>query len=91
MISLQEAFNKKESNGAGGGGAGDEPKKRIHVRSKDPSRIARQLEKSLKNGSSSKSSKGSKVRRSTNFIVVCLFLAKTQKVLSVSPQHSSRG
>ena len=57
----QEAFSKKENGG--GGGEGGEVKKRIHVRSKDPSRIARQLEKSLASGGSKqKSSKTKGVR-----------------------------
>lgn len=58
----QEAFNKKESGAAAAAAAagaegGGEVRKRIHVRSKDPSRIARQLEKNL-NGKQPKNYKG---------------------------------
>ena len=45
----QEAFNKRSGDGDGQGGA--DVKKRIHVRSKDPMRIARQMEKKMEGDS----------------------------------------
>lgn len=53
----QEAFNKRSGDGDGQGGS--DVKKRIHVRSKDPMRIARQMEKKLEGDSKKqRSSKG---------------------------------
>ena len=53
----QEAFNKRSGDGDGQGGS--DVKKRIHVRSKDPMRIARQMEKKLEgDGKKQRSSKG---------------------------------
>ncbi len=51
---FQEAFNRR---GDGGDPAAASDKKRIHVRSKDPLKIARQLEKKM-HGKQSKGSKG---------------------------------
>ena len=53
----QEAFSKRSGDGDGQGGS--DVKKRIHVRSKDPMRIARQMEKKLEGDSKKqRSSKG---------------------------------
>ncbi len=49
----QEIFKKKED-----GGGDDYRNKKIHVRSKDPSRIARQFEKGMNNSAKQKGGKG---------------------------------
>jgi hypothetical protein len=70
---IQDAFNKK---GDGAGGAdGGEVQKRIHVRSKDPMRIARQLEKKI-NGKPTKNSRGG-VSESCIFAAVTWWIVRS--------------